>query len=72
MLIPLFFAFFIEFHREEKIIESGTSKKLNERAFLLDNEIYMSTSQVVKRKSYTFWAFVHSEKIIQKSDYITS
>ena len=71
-LIPPFYALSIEPHREEGVVESRASKVLKEGGFLLDNEVYMSTSQVVKRKQRRFWAFAHCEEIIRKSDKTTS
>lgn len=71
-LISPFSALSIESHRQEEIVESGATKILKEGEFLLDNEVYFSTSQVVKKKQRTFWAFAHGEEIIQKSDNTTS
>ena len=68
-LIPPFSALSIESHREdseEGVVKSGASKILKEGEFLLDNEVYISTSQVVKRKQRTLWAFAHGEEIIRK------
>lgn len=71
-LIPPFSALSIEPHREEGVVESRASKILEEGEFLLDNEVYISTSQVVKRKQRTFWAFAHGEEVIRKSNNTTS
>ena len=62
-LISSFSALSIESHREEEVVESGASKVLKEGAFLLDNEVHISATQVVKRKQRTFWAFAHGEVI---------
>ena len=71
-LISSFSALSIESHREEEVVESGASKVLKEGEFLLDNEVHISATQVVKRKQRTFWAFAHGEEVIQKSDNTTS
>ena len=53
-LISLFFALSFQSHRKEEVVKSGVSKILKEGDFLLDNEVYISAAQVVKRKQRTF------------------
>lgn len=52
----------------KKKVESRALKVLKQGGFLLDDEVYISASQVVKRIHRTFWGFAHGEEVIRKSD----
>lgn len=41
---------------------------LKKEEFLLYDKIYFFITQVVRKRQYTFWVFVHGKKIIKKLD----
>ena len=62
-LISPFFALFIESHRAEQVVKPRASKVSRERELLLDNEVYISIPQVVKKKQLSFWTFANGEEL---------
>ena len=54
MLIAPFFSLSIESHREEEVVQSREVKIPEEREFLLNNEEYISTTQVTWKRQCTF------------------
>lgn len=54
----------IESHREEEVVQSGAVKMTIEGE-LLNDEVYISAAQVVRKMQRIFCAFVYGEEIIR-------
>lgn len=50
MLIAPFFSLFIESYRVEQVVNLKISRKFKKKKFLLNDEIYISATHVVKKK----------------------
>ena len=58
-LIAPFSSLSIESHRKERIVESGTSRALKEGEFLLNDEVYVSTARVVRKRGGHYLIVFH-------------
>lgn len=68
-LITSFSSLSIESHGEK---QWRAKRELKEGEFLLNDEVYISATRVIRKRQYTFSIFAYSEEVIRKSDNTTS
>ena len=65
-LIAPFSSLSIESHRDKEVVQSRAVTIPRQWEFLLQDDVYFSAAQVVRKRQRTFWAFAHGEEIIKK------
>lgn len=63
-LIAPFSSLSIDSDREEEVVEAGAVKIPKEGEFLLNDKVYMSAAQVVRKRQRTFYDMIETNEYL--------